>query len=146
MAINDKQDSVITEIKLAQWQTCVEMANAVSARRDNLNNLFVTVNLALAAAISLVWDVKTIVLLAAGVIECIIWGTFIINYKNLNSAKFAVITELEKQLPVQPFMDEWKIVKREEIHPQHEVGTDHASNVYRSIRYSFLSYFYLSRE
>lgn len=40
MAINDKQDSVITEIKLAQWQTCVEMANAVSARRDNLNNLF----------------------------------------------------------------------------------------------------------
>ena len=59
MAINDKQDSVITEIKLAQWQTCVEMANAVSARRDNLNNLFVTVNLALAAAISLVWDVKT---------------------------------------------------------------------------------------
>lgn len=60
MAINDKQDSVITEIKLAQWQTCVEMANAVSARRDNLNNLFVTVNLALAAAISLVWDVKTI--------------------------------------------------------------------------------------
>ncbi len=111
MAINDKQDSVITEIKLAQWQTCVEMANAVSARRDNLNNLFVTVNLALAAAISLVWDVKTIVLLAAGVIECIIWGTFIINYKNLNSAKFAVITELEKQLPVQPFMDEWKIVK-----------------------------------
>lgn len=111
MAINDKQDSVITEIKLAQWQTCVKMANAVSARRDNLNNLFVTVNLALAAAISLVWDVKTIVLLAAGVIECIIWGTFIINYKNLNSAKFAVITELEKQLPVQPFMDEWKIVK-----------------------------------
>ena len=74
MAINDKQDSVITEIKLAQWQTCVEMANAVSARRDNLNNLFVTVNLALAAAISLVWDVKTIVLLAAGVIECISCG------------------------------------------------------------------------
>lgn len=72
MAINDKQDSVITEIKLVQWQTCVEMANAVSTRRDNLNNLFVTVNLALAAAISLVWDVKTIVLLAAGVIECII--------------------------------------------------------------------------
>lgn len=30
------------ETLLAQWQTCVEMANAVSERRDNMNNLFVT--------------------------------------------------------------------------------------------------------
>ena len=29
------------ETLLAQWQTCVEMANAVSERRDNMNNLFV---------------------------------------------------------------------------------------------------------
>lgn len=110
MAPSDKQDN-LTEIKLAQWQTCVEMANAVSERRDNMNNLFVTVNLALAAAISFVWSVKTITLLAAGVIECIIWAAFINNYKNLNRAKFAIIAELEKQLPTQPFNDEWKIVK-----------------------------------
>jgi hypothetical protein len=38
------------EVLLAQWQTCVEMANAVSERRDNMNNLFVTVNLALRGA------------------------------------------------------------------------------------------------
>ena len=30
------------EALLAQWQTCVEMANAVSERRDTMNNLFVT--------------------------------------------------------------------------------------------------------
>lgn len=29
---------------LAIWQTCVEMANGVSQRRDTMNNLFVTLN------------------------------------------------------------------------------------------------------
>ena len=28
-----------TEIILAQWQTCVEMANSVSQRRDAMNNI-----------------------------------------------------------------------------------------------------------
>ena len=28
-----------TEIILAQWQTCVEMANSVSQRRDTMNNI-----------------------------------------------------------------------------------------------------------
>ena len=96
---------------LSLWQTCVEMANAVSDRRDSMNNLFVTVNLALVAAVSLVWDVKVIVLLVAGIIDCVIWMLFIRNYGNLNSAKFSVIIELEKKLPVTPFTDEWQIVK-----------------------------------
>ena len=99
------------EIILSQWQTCVEMANAVSDRRDSMNNLFVTVNLALVTAVSLVWDVKIIVLLVAGIIDCIIWMLFIRNYGNLNSAKFSVITELEKKLPTKPFADEWEKVK-----------------------------------
>ena len=30
------------ETLLTQWQTCVEMANAVSQRRDAMNNLFGT--------------------------------------------------------------------------------------------------------
>lgn len=99
------------DIILSQWQTCVEMANAVSDRRDSMNNLFVTVNLALVAAVSLVWDVKIAVLLVAGVVDCIIWMLFIRNYGNLNSAKFSVITELEKKLPTKPFTDEWQKVK-----------------------------------
>ena len=51
------------EALLAQWQTCVEMANAVSERRDTMNNLFVTLNLAIIAAISFMWDTKTLALL-----------------------------------------------------------------------------------
>lgn len=100
-----------TEIILAQWQTCVEMANSVSQRRDTINNIFVTLNLAIIAAVSITWDVKSLFILAAGIVVCIIWLLFIRNYKLLNTEKFNVINDIEKKLPVKPFNDEWKKLK-----------------------------------
>ena len=101
-----------TEIVLAQWQTCVEMANSVSQRRDTMNNIFVTLNLAIIAAVSINWDIKSLFILAAGIVVCVIWLLFIRNYKLLNAEKFNVINEIEKKLPVKPFNDEWKKLKR----------------------------------
>lgn len=100
-----------TEIILAQWQTCVEMANSVSQRRDTINNIFVTLNLAIIAAVSITWDLKSLFILAAGIVICIIWILFIRNYKLLNTEKFNVINDIEKKLPVKPFNDEWKKLK-----------------------------------
>lgn len=99
------------EIILAQWQTCVEMANSVSQRRDTMNNIFVTLNLAIIAAFSITWDLKSLFILAAGIVVCIIWILFIRNYKLLNTEKFNVINDIEKKLPVKPFNDEWKKLK-----------------------------------
>lgn len=101
-----------TEIVLAQWQTCVEMANSVSQRRDTMNNIFVTLNLAIVAAISINWDMKSLFILVAGIVVCVIWLLFIRNYKLLNTEKFNVINEIEKKLPVKPFNDEWKKLER----------------------------------
>ena len=101
-----------TDIILAQWQTCVEMANAVSQRRDAMNNLFVTLNLAVVAAVSLTWDIKSLMIMAAGVVLCILWWMFIRNFKELNAEKFRVIVDLEKKLPTRPFEDEWKLLKK----------------------------------
>ena len=61
----DKKDEII----LAQWQTCVEMANSVSQRRDTMNNIFVTVHLALVAAVSLTFNMESIFLLLAGIFQ-----------------------------------------------------------------------------
>ena len=99
------------DILLAQWQTCVEMANCVSQRRDMMNNIFVTLNLAIVAAVSLVWSFKSLFLLIAGLVVCVIWLFFIRNFKLLNSAKFQVINNLEESLPSAPFSDEWKELK-----------------------------------
>lgn len=84
------------EIVLAQWQTCVEMANSVSQRRDTMNNIFVTLNLAIVAAISINWDMKSLFILVAGIVVCVIWLLFIRNYKLLNTEKFNAINEIEK--------------------------------------------------
>lgn len=63
--VNDKNQNISNEridVILAQWQTCVEMANSVSERRDSMNNLFVSLNVGIMATISIVWDTKSVVL------------------------------------------------------------------------------------
>lgn len=105
---NDK-----TEIILAQWQTCVEMANSVSQRRDTMNNIFITLNLAILATVSLSWDIKSVFILIAGIVICYIWMLLIQNYKLLNAAKFVVINKIEEKLCIAPFKDEWEILKKD---------------------------------
>lgn len=99
---------------LAQWQTCVEMANTVSQRRDAMNNIFITLNLAIITAVSVTWELKSLLVLTAGIVTCVLWHFFIRNYKALNTEKFNVINALEEKLPVKPFQDEWDKLKRNE--------------------------------
>lgn len=87
------------------------MANSVSQRIDTMNNIFVTLNLAIMAAVSLVWDIKSILIFVAGIVVCVLWLLFSRNYKQLNSAKFDVINRIEKALPAQPYCDEWEKLK-----------------------------------
>ena len=105
---NQSMQEVSSDILLSQWQTCVEMADSVSQRRDSMNNLFVTLNLGLIAAVSFIWEIKSVFLLIAGLIICVLWCLFIRNFKQLNTEKYAVINNIEKKLPVKPFTDEWK--------------------------------------
>ena len=99
------------DLILAQWQTYVEMANSVSQRRDAMNNVFITLNLALLTAVSLAWDIKSVFIIIAGIITCIIWGFFIRHFRLLKTSKFKVIAQLETKLPEAPFIDEWEDLK-----------------------------------
>lgn len=99
------------ELLLNQWQTCVDMANSVSQRRDNMNNIFITLNLAIMAAVSITWDIKSLFILIAGITICLLWMLNIRNYKLLNTAKFNVINSIEEKLPSAPFKDEWQFLK-----------------------------------
>lgn len=100
------------ELLLNQWQTCVDMANSVSQRRDNMNNIFITLNLAIMAAVSITWDIKSLFILIAGIAICILWMLNIRNYKLLNTAKFNVINSIEEKLRSAPFKDEWQFLKK----------------------------------
>lgn len=100
-----------SHVVLEQWKTCVEMANEISSRRDTMNNLFVTLNLAFIAAISLTWDAKISILSVVSIVVNIIWLLLIRYYKKINEAKYKIILKMEKDLPFQAFSDEWKVYK-----------------------------------
>ena len=78
-----------------------------------LQNAFdmITLNLAIIAAVSITWNIKSLFILVAGIVVCAIWLLFIRNYKLLNAEKFNVINTIEKRLPVTPFNDEWEKLK-----------------------------------
>jgi hypothetical protein len=52
------------------------------------------------------WAIPT-----AGAIVCLAWGALLVSYRKLNRAKFAVLIELEADLPVPPFTREREIYR-----------------------------------
>ena len=106
---------------LEQYKLYVESADRVSERRASANNYLLTVNAFLITLYGLAgsfggnraWQV---VVPVAGVLVCITWLVLIRSYRNLNTAKFKVVHELEEQLPAAMFDREWE-------HAQRGVGT-----------------------
>lgn len=98
---------------LEQWKTCVEMANSNTEKRNNANNLFITINSALFAVITFAWDYKSILLSIIGIVVCVLWLSSIRSYKQLSSVKYDIVNEIEKKLPLAPFTYEWEKLKLE---------------------------------
>jgi hypothetical protein len=96
---------------LELYKLAVEMADRVSARRATANAFFLTVNTALLAFASsgsrdLLWLVTL-----AGVALSGTWALLLKSYRDLNAAKFGVITQMESKLEAKIFDDEWKRLK-----------------------------------
>lgn len=103
---------------LEQYKLFVEMADRISARRQSTNSFFLSINTAIIALVGYInfggqsgssyyWLVSL-----AGMALCFMWYRLIRSYKDLNSAKFAVIHEMEAELPVSPYDSEWEKVQR----------------------------------
>ncbi len=101
---------------LEQYKLYVEMADRISARRQNINSFFLSVNTAIIALVSYInFGSKTTGSFywfgsLTGVVLCYIWYRLVRSYKDLNSAKFKVVHELEKELPAAPYDLEWEKV------------------------------------
>jgi hypothetical protein len=98
---------------LEQYKLMVEMADRVSARRATANSFFVTVQSALVTAFGFAKDDRW-PLAVAGIVIAVTWWLTLRSYRMLNSAKFEVICEVERQLPLAPYADEWAILKKED--------------------------------
>jgi len=106
---------------LEQYKLYVEMTDRGTTRRAHTNRLYVSLVSGLLALLSVVVSkddfagIPTIVFLGVaglGILLCILWFFTIRDYRQLNSAKFEVINEMEKHLPDQPYDREWEILQR----------------------------------
>lgn len=110
------------------------MADRVSSRRAGANTFFLTLNTTLAAVVGIVSSARKppphgsapsfdafglVATAAAGIILALVWRALLAYYRRLNAAKFDVINKLERQLPAQPYADEWAI-----LHPDESNETD----------------------
>jgi hypothetical protein len=102
-----------------QYKLYVQMADKISARRQSANNFFLSINTALIAILTFLRSntdankaFLAVVAAISGFILCFAWFRLIKSYKSLNGAKFKVIHEIEKKLPLVLYSAEWKAVER----------------------------------
>jgi len=95
----------------------VEMADHVSHRRALANSFFLTLHtglLGLAIGLAGLYSGKTEIAAAGlaasvfGLPFALVWWLVLNSYRQLNSAKFKVVHELEARLPAAPYDDEWE--------------------------------------
>jgi hypothetical protein len=110
------------------YKVAVEMADRISERRGRANAFFLTLNVALVAALGLASP--EISNRSAHSIDHVLsarWGTFLLaiggeaiaaawflllkSYRDLNRAKFSVIHEIEEKLPIRVFAREWELLR-----------------------------------
>lgn len=101
---------------LEQYKLYVEMADRISQRRTSANTYFLSVNSAILAFVGYLtigYEPKYMWLLAlAGCLLTLFWYNIVVSYRNLNSAKWQVVQDIEKRLPISPYDAEWEAVQR----------------------------------
>jgi hypothetical protein len=115
--MSDGKDS-----KMAMFEVYLATAEKVSDRRAQANSWMLSVNsaivalygylqsdkLAVSAAQKMIWPWA---IPAAGAIVCLAWWALLKSFRELNRAKFAVLAELEADLPASPITREREIYK-----------------------------------
>ena len=111
--------------RLEIYKLLVDMADRVSQRRQAANNFYLSVNTLLVGGTAylktLTPSTATLAtLMIAGFAICALWYQNIQSYKTLNTAKFAVINDIETRLAEQPFHAEWARLDPEDDGQRHK--------------------------
>ncbi len=104
------------EALLKQYELMIGSANQVTAWRQTMNGFYLTVNTTLLAVAAYFFSSAAItvaVISLIGIATAILWKQNISYYRKLNEAKFKVIHEIEKSLPVDMFRLEHEHYRRE---------------------------------
>lgn len=101
---------------LDQYKLYVEMADRVSSRRQSANSYFLSVNSAILAFVGYVTTKDSSgylwLLGIAGMVLSFLWFSIITSYRDLNTAKFRIIHQIEQRLPLSLYDAEWNAMGR----------------------------------
>jgi hypothetical protein len=107
------------DIVFEQYKVFVEMADRLSARRNAANTFFLGLNTTAVTVFGILWQKQPVASswwllfpLAGLLLQCIAWYWLVRSYRQLSSAKFAVIAVLEERLPAAPFRAEWDLLDK----------------------------------
>jgi hypothetical protein len=112
------------DAKLALFELYLATAEKVSDRRVQANSWMLSVNSAIVALYGYLQADKMAVgalqkavwlwaIPAAGILVCLAWAALLTSYRKLNRAKFAVLMQMEADLPLPPFTREREAYRRD---------------------------------
>ena len=96
-----------TSEKTEIFSTYVSALLHNEGKRQNANQIYLTISLAVVTAYSTIEGFPKIFALSMIGFVALIWVLTILFYRNLSSAKFKVLLELETNLAYDPFTREW---------------------------------------
>jgi hypothetical protein len=101
---------------LEQYKLYLDSAQKVSEKRISASNYLLTVSSSLLTLFGIVVTQVTgawlMIIPIAGLLVALAWYSMVRSYKDLNTAKFRVIHELEEHLPAALFAYEWHHCER----------------------------------
>ena len=118
-SLEHEPDDDSTSRLLTQYGLYVESAEKVSHRRGIANNFFLLVNSAASVALAAFglsseeaaqWPLLFSAVIMISV--CALWGFTVHSYRQLNSAKWAIVNAIEERLPAAPWAAEWQLLDR----------------------------------
>jgi hypothetical protein len=100
------------------YKTYVEVADRISVRRETTNSFFLTLNTGLLGILGFLLQgansplgrTAMVPVAFAGVVIALLWYRMLRSYLQINSAKYRIIHELERSLPVRPYDAEWEVM------------------------------------
>lgn len=103
---------------LEQYKMYLDGIEKISDRRHSANSFFLTLNTLLITVIGLTFQIDSlnntfwlrIALSIIGILVNIIFYLLIKSYKQLNTGKFKVLHEIEKNLPLSLYKYEWEVL------------------------------------
>lgn len=111
----NKKEKRKTSIIIEQYKIICESADSITDKRQSANNFYLTINsffLSVAGYFSAEQPYTTITICIIGFSISCLWHQNIESYKQLNSAKFKIIHEIEELLPLRIFKKEEQLLHK----------------------------------